>query len=438
MDKKLKQATRLINTMALMWCFCFISFAEAIDLKQEPKLQQIADQLITQKIYTQKELDKLFEQVDFQQQILDAMQNPAEYRFTWGKYRKLFLQEDRIQRGVDFWQQYEPYFDKAEKEYGVPASMIAAIIGVESKYGEYKGKHKVLDSLATLVIGFERRSKFFGKELKEFLILCKDNGLIANNILGSYAGAVGFPQFISSSYRNYAVDFSEDGTTDLIDQPIDAIGSVANYFVKNGWLTGQAITSEAHESVPREVLDMISRERKVKHRADSLRKLGVVLDASIPNQEKLGVLMLNASEILPPSSDKRIYSVRAGDTACQIAEQHKVSCRELFKLNKLNSRGKIFRGQQLKMPQKLAKHTNTSSTENTQQIKQQDNSKWKINKPVVSNINQYEDQKYFFTHENFYVITRYNQSVLYAMAVNVLSVAIAAAKENREHEASNE
>ena len=107
MDIKSKLTNRLINAMALLWCLCFISFSEAIDLKQEPKLQQIADQLITQKIYTQKELDKLFEQVDFQQQILDAMQNPAEYRFTWGKYRKLFLQEDRIQRGVDFWQQYD-------------------------------------------------------------------------------------------------------------------------------------------------------------------------------------------------------------------------------------------------------------------------------------------------------------------------------------------
>ena len=428
-----------LRVMALLLCFSFLNLAQAIDIKQQPKLQYVAEQLISQNIYTQKELNSIFDQVVFQQSILDAMQNPAEYRFTWGKYRKLFLQEDRIQRGVDFWQQYEIHFERAEKEFGVPASIIAAIIGVESKYGEYKGKHKVLDSLATLVIGFDRRSKFFASELKEFLILSKDNNLDANAVLGSYAGAVGFPQFISSSYRNYAVDYSQDGVTDLINQPIDAIGSVANYFVKNGWLTGRPITSIAHESVSSQVVDMVSRERKVKHRADILRKLGVPLDATISSEERLGVLMLNASEILPPSSDKHTYTVRAGDTACQIAEAHNVSCRSLFKLNKLNSKGKIFRGKQLKLPQVKAKYYSEKKTDQRKNKAEKPVSKWKINNVKSSRTerNQYEDPQYFFTHENFYVITRYNQSVLYAMAVNDLSVAIAAAKKDRNDEESN-
>ncbi|MEM7357679.1 MAG: lytic murein transglycosylase [Pseudomonadota bacterium] len=399
------------------------SIVTAIELNEYPKLRAVADQLVADGHYTMPELVDIFAQAEFQQVVLDAMQNPAEYRFTWGKYRKLFLQEDRIQQGADFWQEYAEPLARAEATYGVPASMIVAIIGVESKFGKYKGKHKVLDSLVTLVVGFERRSKFFASELREFLILTKENNMAADEILGSYAGAVGFPQFISSSYRNYAVDFSGDGVTDLIDQPIDAIGSIANYFVKNGWLKGRPVTSAEHHSVPAQIAERASNKRKVQHSAVTLRALGAPISEEIDDTEKLGVIMLNASEIVLDPKTSDTYLVRAGDTACEIAEKFEVSCRSLFALNKLNKKGAIFRGQRLKIPPNSVAKTKSESAAKT-------DSKWKVSNANAKSTTvpgDYEGHmpRYFFTHENFYVITRYNQSVLYAMAVNDLSTAIA-------------
>lgn len=395
----------------------------ALDLAQHPKVKVVVDELVAEQIYSESELVEIFAGAKVQQSVLNAMKNPAEYKFTWGKYRKLFLQADRIQKGVAFWQQYESELTRAEKEYGVPAHVIVAIIGVESKYGKYRGKHKVLDSLVSLVTDFPRRSDFFAKELKHFLKLTKENQLNANDILGSYAGAVGYPQFISSSYRAYAVDFSGDGKTDLIDQPVDAIGSVANYFVKNGWLTGQPVTSAPINNVSAELKALANRKRKVKFTAASLREKGAVLNPAIPGEEKLNVLEMNASEIVPEPSNSNYYIVRAGDTACQIAERFSMPCKQLFRLNKLNDRGSIYRGQKLNVIAKAIPQNSNGD------------SKWVVNKESSTNgepsaelMVPTEQPRFFFTHENFYVITRYNHSVLYAMAVHDLSQAINQAK----------
>jgi len=397
-----------------------VNNANAIELKDEPKLQAVADQLIAEKHYTQRELELVFRKAVVQQSVLDAMTSPAEYKFTWGKYRKIFLKEDRIQQGVDFWNEYQGDLDRAEQEYGVPASVIVAIIGVESKYGRYKGKHKVLDSLVTLTVGFPRRSKFFASELKEFLILTKENNLEFDQILGSYAGAVGFPQFISSSYRNYAVDFSGDGRADLIDQPVDAIGSIANYFIENGWKPGEPVTSKAHKTVDAGVADLANRKRKTQFTAAALREKGAPLSESISGDEKLNVLMLDASEIVSQPKDSKTYIVRAGDTACQIAEKKNVSCKSLFLLNELNKDGKIFRGQRLKLP--------TNSKALKQQKVAVEGSKWEVAQAEKGRQEGSVQERFFFTHRNFYAITQYNHSVLYAMAVHDLSQAIDAAK----------
>jgi membrane-bound lytic murein transglycosylase B len=424
--------------LAILWS----SAANAVDIDKYPKLLEVADQLIAENYYSQAELTGIFVKADFQQSVLDAMQNPAEYKLTWGKYRKIFLQQDRITQGAEFWQQYSAELERAEKQYGVPASVIVSIIGVESKFGKYKGSHKVLDSLVTLVIGFERRSKFFASELKQFLILTKENKLLADEILGSYAGAVGFPQFISSSYRNYAVDFSGDGVVDLINQPVDAIGSIANYFTKNGWLSGQPVTSLVHSRVPVQVSALANNKRKVQYKAGDLRALGAPISSSIDDSEKLSVVELNASEVDAESSDKKTYVVRAGDTACEIAEANLVACKRLIKLNKLKNSGSVYRGQKLKIPSELRADVAKSQVEtktNSKTYKVSADSKWSLadnsdstELPNEKAIEPNGDQllRYFFTHENFYVITRYNQSVLYAMAVHDLSVAIKTAKQD--------
>lgn len=417
----------------LFLCFFWANTALAVVLSEHPKLQAVADQLIAEKHYSQDELTAVFAKAMVQQSVLNAMKNPAEYKFTWGKYRKLFMKDDRIQAGVKFWQEYESDLLRAEQKYGVPASVIVAIIGVESKFGEYKGKHKVLDSLVSLVTDFPRRSAFFAKELKEFLILTKENNLDSSEILGSYAGAVGFPQFISSSYRHYAVDFSGDGTTDLIDQPVDAIGSVANYFVENGWLKGEPVSSKEHRSVSNAISLMANRKRKIQFTAQSLADKGAILGVDVPSNEKLNVLMLDASEEVSEPRSSNVYVVRAGDTACQIAERFEMSCESLFSLNKLNSNGTIFRGQRLKLA------TVKSDDGKPDKVQPADAGKWSVNKkPSAAESEQSSVQsRYFYTHENFYVITRYNHSVLYAMAVHDLSQAIADAKRQTSVTSSN-
>jgi membrane-bound lytic murein transglycosylase B len=314
--------------------------------------------------------------------------------------------------------------------------VIVAIIGVESKYGRFKGKHKVLDSLVTLTVGFPRRSKFFASELKQFLILTKENDLAFDEVLGSYAGAVGYPQFISSSYRNYAVDFSGDGKMDLIIQPVDAIGSIANYFIKNGWKPGEPVTSQAYEAVDASVAALANRKRKTQFTAASLRDKGAPLPESINADEKLNVLMLDASEIVAEPKNSDIYIVRAGDTACQIAEKLDVSCKTLSSLNRLNQKGDIFRGQRLKLPAKAKKLSANLKQQHAKKGRTQtisvEGSKWEVAKKLskqsdpesVSTV----QERFFFTHGNFYAITQYNHSVLYAMAVHDLSKAINLAK----------
>ena len=308
----------------------------------------------------------------------------------------------------------------------MPAEVIVAIIGVESKFGKYKGSHKVLDSLVSLVTGYPRRSKFFAGELEQFLILAKENNLDSTQILGSYAGAVGFPQFISSSYRNYAIDFNEDGKTDLINQVDDAIGSIANYFIENGWKPGKPVTSKPLKKVSKKVADLANRKRKVQYTAESLLAKGATLSPSIKGDEKLGVLMLDSSEVVHDKGSSTTYIVRAGDTACQIAERFSMSCKKLFALNKLNSKGDIFRGQKLTVSakDKTAKKGDSNNK----------SGKWE-----VGGVDKKTDQQagpkpvYFYTHSNFYAITKYNHSVLYAMAVHDLSQAIAKKyKENQK------
>lgn len=412
---------------------CHSATSQAIDLSKHPKVDAVVTRLVENKIYTRDELVEIFNEAKFRQSVLDAMTSPAEYKFTWGKYRKLFLKQDRIDKGVEFWKEHREVLERASSKYGVPESMIVAIIGVESKFGQFKGKYKVLDSLVTLVSGFPRRSAFFADELEHFLILTKQNDLDPQSILGSYAGAVGYPQFISSSYRNFAVDFNADGSTDLIGQVDDAIGSIANYFIENGWKPGEPVTSQAIDSVPNKVREKASRKRKVKHKASLLRELGAQLNETIDGEEMLGVLELNASEYIRESDDKKSYIVRAGDTACQIAERHKVSCRELMKLNHLNSKGDIFRDQKLKLPTKATKQSEIK--ENDKTLVKSSGSKWEVarseikgneEQSAVRHVDKYERPVFFYTHANFYAITRYNQSVLYAMAVHDLSEAIKA------------
>ena len=179
--------------------------------------------------------------------VLKAISRPAE-GLPWYKYRPIFLSVTRIDKGVAFWREHRDTVARAERRFGVDASVIVAIIGVETLYGQRAGNLRILDSLATLAFRYPKRAKFFRRELEQFLILTHEEGLDVLALKGSYAGAMGIPQFISSSYRNYAIDFDGDGVRDLINSPADAIGSVASYLKRHGWQRGQLVALPAEVS----------------------------------------------------------------------------------------------------------------------------------------------------------------------------------------------
>ena len=183
----------------------------------------------------------LFARLMPRQDILEAISTPAERTLTWAEYRPIFLGEERIRAGRAFLAEHAAALSRAEERFGVPARVIVAIIGVETLYGRITGRHEVLASLATLAFDYPPRAAFFGDELAEFLVLSEEEGWNALEIRGSYAGAMGLAQFISSSYRHYAIDFDGDGRRDLFGSPEDAIGSIGNYLAEHGWRAGERV-----------------------------------------------------------------------------------------------------------------------------------------------------------------------------------------------------
>jgi len=195
--------------------------------------------------FTKEEVMDILKQAEFQQEIIDKISRPAEGTMTWERYRNIFLKQGRIDAGIAFYQEHKAALEKVSTDTGVPAEIILGIIGVETYFGRIKGSYKVLDALYTLGFGYSRRGKFFKSELEKFLTLSKLEELEITGVLGSYAGAMGYTQFMPSSYIAYAKSFEENGTRDLMESPEDAIASVANYLKVHRWKTGQPITSKA-------------------------------------------------------------------------------------------------------------------------------------------------------------------------------------------------
>ena len=207
--------------------------------------RKFTDKMVTEHGFDRAWVEQLLAQAERKQSILDAISRPAERTLEWKGYRKIFIQESRIEQGVEFWRTHRKTLERAEKQYGVPANIIVAIIGVETRYGRHMGSYRVLDSLATLGFDYPKRGKFFSRQLEEYLLMTREQGLDPLELTGSYAGAMGFGQFIPSSYRSFAVDFDGDGVADIINNPVDAIGSVANYLNKHKWRTGELVALTA-------------------------------------------------------------------------------------------------------------------------------------------------------------------------------------------------
>lgn len=223
--------------------------AEGPGYAQRKDVKHFIAQMVERHGFTRKGLNRIFGQAQFQPAIIKAMEQPAETALaSWQAYRAIFINPQRIEAGVEFWNRHAEPLERAAAEFGVPREIIVGIIGVETTYGRNIGTYRVIDSLATLAFDYPKRAQFFRGELENFLILSRKAGLDPLSIKGSYAGAIGIPQFMPGSYRRFAVDYDGDGQSDLATSPADAIGSIGNFLKEHGWVRGEPVAFAAEAS----------------------------------------------------------------------------------------------------------------------------------------------------------------------------------------------
>lgn len=271
------------------------SVALAGDLNKRLDIQQFINEMHDKEGFEKSYLTQLFDQTRLQPSIIKAISRPAE-RKPWSEYRPIFITQSRIDLGVEFWNQHADLLNQAQQKYGVPPEIIVGIIGVETRYGRHTGRYRVMDSLSTLAFDYPPRSRFFRSELKHFLLMTREENVDPLSLKGSYAGAMGQPQFISSSFRNYAIDFNGDGKRDIWNDTADAIGSVANYFVRHGWKPGEKITMPIKPATNTDKKLLAEKQLKPSHPVASLRKQGFQgIDSNIPDDALATIIHLDGA-----------------------------------------------------------------------------------------------------------------------------------------------
>ena len=281
---------------------------------EHPDAKEVIATLVRDHGFEKSYVIKVLESAKKQEKILQSMSSPAEFTWTWDRYKKLFIEDKRIINGKKFIKENTSLFDQVEREFGVPREIITSILGVETRYGKIKGSYRVLDSLATLGFDFPRRSKFFKSELVQFFILTRENNLDIYSIQGSYAGAMGYGQFISSSYRAYAIDYDGDGYADLFNSVPDAVASIANYLKKHGW-----------------------------------KRDGVIVKkVQLNNVRKIYKLSSNSEKFIPllyTEGYEENYIIREGDSLLSIAIDNNLELQNLMSMNNIKDKNLIKIGQ---------------------------------------------------------------------------------------------
>lgn len=244
-----------MKKITLLLCTIFhitLSGLCAADYSQHPQTEAFIDRMVDTHNFQQQQVLDWLSQAKYQESIVKAMSRPAEKVKPWHEYRRLFVSPLRIDRGVQFWRENQSTLARAAEDFGVDPAIIVSIIGVETNYGRNTGSYRVIDALSTLAFDYyvdidqrESRRKFFTTQLEHFFLLAREQQQDPLSLKGSYAGAMGWGQFMPNSYRNYAVDYDDDGVADIWTNPTDAIGSVANYFVEHGWKKGQPVATRA-------------------------------------------------------------------------------------------------------------------------------------------------------------------------------------------------
>ncbi len=253
------------------------------DYTQRADVQAYVAELVAEHGFSADELTGLFARARRKQSILDAIARPAERTLKWHEYRDIFLKEPRISQGLEFWDQHEAVLLEAEQRFGVAPEYVVAILGVETRYGRITGGYRVLDALATLGFDYPPRADFFRRELTEFLLLAREENRDPLALTGSYAGAMGYGQFIPSSYRAYAVDFDGDGQRDIWNNPEDAVGSIANYFKRHGWEPGDTVVLPV-EVAGDGVVDIANESLSLNYTVADLRARGVAVEGLEPDR----------------------------------------------------------------------------------------------------------------------------------------------------------
>lgn len=266
------------------------------DFANNPNAQQFIDRMVNKHGFDRQQLQEILSQAKRLDSVLRLMDNqapttsvkpPSGPNGAWLRYRKKFITPDNVQNGVVFWNQYEDALNRAWQVYGVPPEIIVGIIGVETRWGRVMGKTRILDALATLSFNYPRRAEYFSGELETFLLVARDEQDDPLNLKGSFAGAMGYGQFMPSSYKQYAVDFSGDGHINLWD-PVDAIGSVANYFKAHGWVKGDQVAVMANGQAPG-----LPNGFKTRYSISQLAAAGLTPQQPLGNHQQASLLRLD-------------------------------------------------------------------------------------------------------------------------------------------------
>ena len=258
------------------------STAGAIDIRTDI-VRTFIDEMVSEHEFDRTVLEQTLKKAERKQSILDAISRPAEKTLSWAEYRQIFITPERIQAGAEFWRDNCDTLARIAASSGVPEEILVGIIGVETYYGRITGGYRVLDALATLAFHYPPRSAFFRKELKQYLLLVREEGIAAEEATGSYAGAMGRPQFMPSSFRAYAIDSTGDGKRDIWNNWDDVAGSIANYFNAHGWRSDQpviaqaALSSQWNDPVPKPRNTLEARDT-----VNSLSKKGVLFATDLP------------------------------------------------------------------------------------------------------------------------------------------------------------
>jgi len=286
---------RIIAALGLACCATTLG---AQGYAARPEVQVFIAEMVERHAFPQRGLERLFANARYQDSIVTAITPLPRGTRSWQTYRANFVSPRRVELGALFWRENAATLERAARTFGVPPEIVVAIIGVETEYGRNTGSFRVLDALATLAFDYPRRAEYFRSELEQYLLYVRESRLDATTLKGSYAGAIGIPQFMPGSIRRFGVDFDGDGRRDLRGSRTDAIGSVANFLAAHGWVADAPIAlparveGEAYRAfVDGEVVPI--------HRADVLRAAGVEIAGAVEPETPCVLIELESPDAAP-------------------------------------------------------------------------------------------------------------------------------------------